>query len=94
MNPLHDDRTRLQKNSRTDHVPLQGDRCPFCSSSNLGEVRIERAFASLSGPQALGVQRNPDARDRYGRGKALHQPVGDGSAQGAQMRGLCGDLSR
>jgi len=27
-------------------VPLQGDRCPFCSSSNLGEVRIERAFCT------------------------------------------------
>jgi len=27
-------------------VPLQGDRCPFCGSSNLGEVRIERAFCT------------------------------------------------
>ena len=25
-------------------VPLQGDRCPFCGSSNLGEARIECAF--------------------------------------------------
>lgn len=27
-------------------VPLQGDRCPFCGSSNLGEVRIECAFCT------------------------------------------------
>ena len=27
-------------------VPLQGDRCPFCASSNLGEVRIECAFCT------------------------------------------------
>lgn len=27
-------------------VPLPGDRCPFCDSSNLGAVRIERAFCT------------------------------------------------
>jgi len=27
-------------------VPLQGDRCAFCGSSNLGEVRIECAFCT------------------------------------------------
>ena len=74
-------------------MPLQGDRCPFCGSSNLGEARIERAFCTdiSESPKPQVTAYSLEVRKCLNCGRTLRRqhPQVDPSQRCARCRRSC-----